>query len=334
MKSTDVVLILDVSGSMSHLASRQEDAARQVVAEFAKAEAEGQVYLVSIHTFGQTAGEASRATPFRPASVYAQPGAWDTVKFKCDEGGTALLDAIGHAYTMLSCRNAEASFVQVITDGGENASRSWTKSTLGDALKKAQAKGNFTLAVTGPRQAGQLLIQCGLPDDNFRPWDGVSQESYRQTTYATVQSTQSYTQARSKGARAVTNFYTVDPSALNTAGVRSHMQAVTPTELQTVPKRMAGRAIADAFPVFEKGRHYYQLIKPEYIDEGKELVVHIKDKNEYRLGSRTARILLNLPETGRIRVKPAPITGNFDVFVQSASNNRKLVEGQKLLTVP
>jgi hypothetical protein len=318
---------------MSHLQTRQEEAARAIVAEFAKAETQGQVYLVSVQTFGQTAGEPSRKTPFRPASVYSQPGAWDTVKFKCDEGGTALLDAVGHAYTQLNARDPEASLVQVITDGGENSSRSWSPGTLGDALRKVMAKGNFTLAVTGPVRAGDLLCRCGLPDDNFRPWDGATEASFRQTTAATVQATQSYTAARTKGARSVTNFYTVDPSKLNTAGVRGYMQQVVPTENITVPKRMAGRAIADAFAKFQKGHHYYQLVKPEYIEDGKELVVHIKDKNEYRLGSRSARQLLGLPEDGKIRVKPAEVTAPFDIYVQSGSNNRKLVEGQKLLTI-
>lgn len=105
------------------------------------------------------------------------------------------------------------------------------------------------------------------------------------------------------------------------------------SHLQECSKHMSGRAIADFFKKFEKGRHYYQLVKPEYIDEDKELVVHIKDKNEFRQGSRTVRMLLNLPENGRIRVYPGPHSEKFDIYVQSASVNRKLVEGQKLLTL-
>lgn len=333
MKSTDVILILDVSGSMTGLQKRQEEAARALIAEFAAQEKNGLLYLVSVHTFGQTAGESTRATPFRPASSYADAGAWDTVKLKCDEGGTALMDAIGHAYTMLNARNPEAGLVQVITDGGENCSRSWNPTTLGDALRKAMTKGNFTLAVTGPPQAGQLLVKCGLPDDNFRPWDGRTEESFAQTVHATGQAVQSYSRARSTG-QTLSKSYYVDPSKLVTSAVRGYMQQVTPTEVQTVPKRMAGRAIADAFAKFEKGHHYYQLVKPEYIQGDKELVVHIKDKNEYRLGSRSARQLLGLPEDGKIRVNPGPQSTQYDIFVQSSSNNRKLVEGQKLLTLP
>jgi hypothetical protein len=37
--------------------------------------------------------------------------------------------------------------------------------------------------------------------------------------------------------------------------------------------------------------------------------------------------------TDVVRVKPVETTAPFEVFVQSASVNRKLVEGQKLLTV-
>jgi hypothetical protein len=108
---------------------------------------------------------------------------------------------------------------------------------------------------------------------------------------------------------------------------------VTPSETKKVSKHMDGRAIADFFPKFEKGKHYYQLVKPEYIDETKDMVVHIKDTNEYRQGSRTVRMLLKLPEQGRIRVYPGPHSEKFDIYVQSVSVNRKLVEGQKLLSL-
>jgi hypothetical protein len=148
----------------------------------------------------------------------------------------------------------------------------------------------------------------------------------------TVAATQLYTESRSRGITTSATLY-ADASKLTTGGVRGMTKQVTPVETKQVSKYMDGRAIADFFKPFKPGAHYYQLVKPEYIQEDKELVVHIKDKNEYRQGSRTVRMLLGLPETGKIRVAPGAHSDKFDIYVQSASVNRKLVEGQKLLTL-
>lgn len=309
---------------MGYLQTKQQDAIWNVIQELARAEP-AQAYLVSILRFGSTIETASS---FKAASEYKRE---DLNHIITNMGNTALLDAIGVAVERLAARSCEAQLIQVTTDGGENSSHRHTATTLGALLK--QRADSLTVAVTGPREAMYAMQRIGLPPDNFREWDGRTETSFAATSQATVSAVSTYTQARSKGTRSVSNFYTVDPSKLNAAGVRSMLAKVEPTEVQVVAKKMAGRAIADAFPKFEKGKHYYQLMKPEYIDESKELVVHIKDKGEYRLGSRSARMLLGLPETGRIRVKPVETTAPFEVFVQSASVNRKLVEGQKLLTV-
>lgn len=310
---------------MGHLETKQQDAIWAALQELSRAEAEGQAYAVSIVKFGSV---VENATPFKAASSYTRD---ELSTVRANMHNTALLDAIGHAATILGNRNTEAQLIQLTTDGDENASRNWQVENL-KALLLARAD-RLTLAVAGPSGAKYLMSRIGLSPENFKSWDGVTETSFRATTQATTSAIATYTQARSKGTRSVSNFYTVDPSKLNAAGVRSMLAKVEPTEVQVVAKKMAGRAIADAFPKFEKGKHYYQLMKPEYIDESKELVVHIKDKGEYRLGSRSARMLLGLPETGRIRVKPVETTAPFEVFVQSASVNRKLVEGQKLLTV-
>lgn len=336
MKTTDVIIVADVSGSMSHLQTKQQDAIYALINQLAQEEkaAEPHVYLVAIQPFGS---RVTNGAAFRPASAYKRTDS-SIQTLVCNEGSTRLLDAVGTAIETSKARRAEATLVQVFTDGGENASTIYNRLQGGEArlaaeLKAEMAKDRLTVAVTGPREAGSLLTSLGLPNDNFRPWDGRTEESYRGTIAATTVALSTYTQERSKGVTRSTSFYSVDPSTLNAAGVRSMAKKVTPSEVKTVSSRMDGRAIADFFPKFEKGRHYFQLIKGEYIDEDKDLVVHIKDKDEFRQGSRTVRILLGLPESGRIRVKPAGTTSNFDVYVQSASVNRKLVEGQKLLTL-
>jgi hypothetical protein len=337
MKTTDVIIVADVSGSMSHLQSKQQDAIYALLQQMA-AEEKDHVFLVSIHPFGSTVGgdaparlydPALQPTAFKPASAYARN---ELDVLRCDQGATRLLDAVGYALEQSKPRNAEATLIQVFTDGGENASTKVTRDSLKYAMAQEMAKDRLTVAVTGPRAAGDLLRWCGLPDDNFRPWDGQTAESYRQTVTATSQSLSTFTQERKAGRTRSIRYY-ADATKLTTPGIRGMTKKVEPSEVKTVSKHMDGRAIADFFKKFEKGRHYYQLVKPEYIDEDKDLVVHDKQANEYRQGSRTVRMLLNLPEQGKLRVYPGPHSEKFDIYVQSASVNRKLVEGQKLLTL-
>lgn len=332
MKLTDVYIVADISPSMSGAkAAIQRQMVWDVVRTLA---ADPLPYRVGLIAFGGNAVEKFGLT-----------WAGDVTQTMVDRalgdviGWTALRDAIGMALDRALTQGAtvgglkaEAVLVSVFSDGEENRSRT-SAGALATKIGAAEASGRITLTFAGPESARRELSAAGIPAGNFKAWDGSEREA-PEVSRATVAATQEYTVARSKGVKRSATFYEIDPAKLNTAGVRSYMQQVQPTEVQTVAKRMAGRAIADAFQKFEKGKHYYELIKPEYIEDGKELVVHIKGANEYRLGSRSARQLLGLPEDGKIRVKPTGTAAPFTIFVQSASNNRKLVEGQQLLTVP
>jgi hypothetical protein len=311
VKTTDVIIVADVSGSMRHLEIKQRDAIFALLSQFADEEkaADPHVFLCAVMPFGSS---VAAPTVFKPASSYLLG---DLGNLSCTQGSTRLRDAVAIA----------------IRDGGENASGEAIQAVR-DLYLTETAKDYLTVAVTGPREAGHAMAQIGLSADNFRMWDGQTERSYAETVQVTQTAASTYTATRRAGRRSTVKYY-ADPSQLTTQGVRGMTKKVEPEEVKTVSKHMDGRAIADFYKKFEKGRHYYQLVKPEYIDEGKDLVVHIKDTNEYRQGSRTVRMLLNLPEQGRLRVYPGPHSEKFDIYVQSASVNRKLAEGQKLLTL-
>lgn len=38
-------------------------------------------------------------------------------------------------------------------------------------------------------------------------------------------------------------------------------------------------------------------------------------------------------KTGKIRIHPGPHSATYDIFIQSSSVNRKVVEGQQMLTL-
>jgi hypothetical protein len=327
VKTTDVIIVADVSGSMRHLEIKQRDAIFALLSQFADEEkaADPHVFLCAVMPFGSS---VAAPTVFKPASSYLLG---DLGNLSCTQGSTRLRDAVAIAIRAVGVRKPEAALIQVFTDGGENASGEAIQAVR-DLYLTETAKDYLTVAVTGPREAGHAMAQIGLSADNFRMWDGQTERSYAETMQVTQTAASTYTATRRAGRRSTVKYY-ADPSQLTTQGVRGMTKKVEPEEVKTVSKHMDGRAIADFYKKFEKGRHYYQLVKPEYIDEGKDLVVHIKDTNEYRQGSRTVRMLLNLPEQGRLRVYPGPHSEKFDIYVQSASVNRKLAEGQKLLTL-
>lgn len=244
---------------------------------------------------------------------------------------TALHAGILEALKAAELSTAEADLVSIFSDGEENASGYAATMAIPALLQTLNARGKLTVTFAGPATAARYLAGAGIPAGNFKAWDG-SEAAMPEVQRETVTALQTYTTSRSNGITRSATLY-ADASKLTTGGVRGYTKQVTPVETKTVSKHMDGRAIADFFKPFKPGAHYYQLVKAEYIQEDKDLVIHIKDANEYRQGSRTARILLGLPETGKIRVAPGPHSDKFDIYVQSASVNRKLVEGQKLLTL-
>ena len=80
---------------------------------------------------------------------------------------------------------------------------------------------------------------------------------------------------------------------------------------------------------FKKGRGFYQFTKTETIQDYKEVILQDKYTGDLYSGKR-ARELLDLPEHGSTRIKPAKLD-KYVIFVQSTSVNRKLIGGTHFL---
>lgn len=80
---------------------------------------------------------------------------------------------------------------------------------------------------------------------------------------------------------------------------------------------------------FKKGRGFYQFTKTETIQDYKEVVLEDRHTGDLYSGKR-ARELLELPEHGSVRIKPAKLD-KYNIFVQSTSVNRKLIGGTRFL---
>lgn len=80
---------------------------------------------------------------------------------------------------------------------------------------------------------------------------------------------------------------------------------------------------------FKTGRGFYQFTKAETIQDYKEIILREKASGDMFTGAR-ARELLDLPESGTVRMKPKSLE-KYEVFVQSTSVNRKIKGGTKFL---
>ena len=81
---------------------------------------------------------------------------------------------------------------------------------------------------------------------------------------------------------------------------------------------------------YNKGDAFYQLTKAESaVQDYKQIAIRDKTNGHIYAGSQ-ARTLLGFPEYGNIRVAPGD-HGNYDIFIQSTSVNRKLVGGTKVI---
>ncbi len=81
---------------------------------------------------------------------------------------------------------------------------------------------------------------------------------------------------------------------------------------------------------FGRGRGFYELTKPELIQGTKEVVLMDRRTGDLYAGSR-ARELLGLPlHDEDVRLRPVYLT-EYHVFIQSTSNNRRLMGGTRLL---
>ena len=81
---------------------------------------------------------------------------------------------------------------------------------------------------------------------------------------------------------------------------------------------------------FKKGRGFYQLTKPEVIQDYKEVIVRRKTDGAFLTGDKVKEVLSIPKSSKKFKLDLDEIT-DFDVFVQSTSVNRVLLPGTEFL---
>jgi hypothetical protein len=81
--------------------------------------------------------------------------------------------------------------------------------------------------------------------------------------------------------------------------------------------------------LFKTGRGFYEFTKPVLVQEYKEVIIQDRETGEMFSGDK-AREMLGIPIGVRANVSPGSLT-KYRGFIQSTSNNRKLLAGTKFL---
>ena len=128
---TEIVVILDRSGSMASVREDMEEGLRQFILEQKRVDGDANFSLIQFDNEIETVIDGRDIKTVDPQDICLLP-----------RGSTALLDAIGRGITHTQDRinshidKPEHVIVVVITDGHENASREFKKNQIEDLIKK------------------------------------------------------------------------------------------------------------------------------------------------------------------------------------------------------
>jgi hypothetical protein len=265
--------------------------------------------------------------------------------YQADGSGTPLYDSIGELIEMFQAvpdvNEKTVSFlVMAITDGHENASRKYSKESLKRKIKELNDTDRWSFVVRVPVGGKRkVVMDLGIPEDNVQEWDTTSNRGVEVAAARDAEAFTSYFTARSTGATKTTKFYT-DLSKVSSADVAAVLTDVS-SEVNIWPVGPKDHD-AEIRPFIEarlggkpmlKGAGFYQLTKTEpTVQDHKKILVRDKTTAAIYFG-QAARQMLGLPSYGNIRLAPGN-HGNFDIFIQSTSVNRKLQSGTSLVYWP
>jgi hypothetical protein len=247
-------------------------------------------------------------------------------------GGTALRDAIANGIGSTEVLKASdggpvTKLVMILTDGEENLSRTMSTAMLADLVSRAQATDMYTIAMLVPKNsenAAQRLT--GVPIGNIRGWDVESATGAADAGQATSSAVAGYYDSRSKGVTRSTRFF-VDASKITETDVLKTAKPLTSVKVWRIEKEMVIKdAVESRGYEFREGCGYYELSKGERLRAGRAILLQSRSNMRAPLyAGEGLRQLLGIPDGEHLIGEG--MLGDWRVYVQSTSFNRKLVRG-------
>ena len=261
----------------------------------------------------------------------------------CADGrGTPLFDSVGELIEIFQsvpdASDKDVSFlIMATTDGHENASRKYSAFSLAAKIRELELTDRWTFVFRCPRGYARDLMRMGIAEGNILEWD-QTQRGVEVASKKTEEAFTQYMTLRSAGGTSTRKFY-ADLTNVTAADIAVAMTDIS-SEVQLFPVGRAdnGEMIrefveAKTGKALLKGAAFYQLTKTEpEVQDHKIIAVRDKQTGAVYSGP-AARQMLGLPTYGTIRLAPGNF-GNFELFIQSTSVNRKLAAGTTLLYWP
>jgi hypothetical protein len=227
----------------------------------------------------------------------------------------------------------DAFLVMVITDGHDNSSR-LSAYELSLMIKEYQNTDKWTFVFRVPVGYKQALLRLGIPSGNIMEWEQTN-SSLVASTENTISATKSYFAMRSAGVTSTDKFF-VDTRNISSSVVKKNLtEATWKYELLSVKNYEQDVQIRDFITArgfkFNKGCSYYQLTKTEEVQPNKIFMLRDRSTGKLYEGDTSARSILGLPASGRFKITPSNNSGQYDIFIQSTSVNRKLVKDTNVL---
>ena len=260
--------------------------------------------------------------------------------YHADAGDTPLFDSVGRLIELFEttpdASDPEVSFlITVITDGEENSSRQWSSSSLMRKINELQKTDRWTFTFRVPRGQSRALTQAGVPAGNILEWDTSSAAGLTIAAAATQEAFSAFYAGRSAGTRSTDSFYTNIAHVSSTEVKEALVNISDEVSLWEVQVDSAIKPFVEHVTnkPFVTGTAFYQLTKKEdEVQDYKQIA--IRDRTSGCIYSaKAARQMLNLPAYGTVKVAPGD-HGNYDIYIQSTSVNRKLPSGSKVLVWP
>ena len=261
--------------------------------------------------------------------------------YAADAGGTPMLESVFELIDIMSRvpdANAEdVSFLVMVTTDGQETQARHRGPELARKIRELQATDRWTFVFRVPKQGGVRELQrLGLMVSgvNVYEWD-TTEKGVQTSTKANVEAFTEYFTQRSTGMKRTSRFYanmediSVDEARKALVDVSNEVQFLN------VGARDAGTLIrpfveAKIGEPMNRGGAFYQLVKLEpKVQANKRIAIRDKSTGTVFAGD-AARTMLALPTVGTVRLAPDEL-GEWDVFIQSTSVNRKLDANTSLM---
>lgn len=328
---TRVVLVLDGSASMKPLVSSVVKIANKYIADNANiAAGVREPTKLFVYSFSE-----SLKCLLYDVDISSNPTIDESFYIGAN---TALIDASLEVISDLEKTQPQAKFVNcsnlvyIITDGENNRGHE----RAGELEKKLKClPEEYTVAICVPNLSAKNYAQrFGFPVGNIQIFDAQTEHGFERNFDSMTTATQSYYLGKSRGIKGTKTLFQPNVANLTKTAINKKLDELNPNDYMILPVHQKKRI--DDFVkswnnnVYRVGSSYFQLTKPEKVQNYKQIAVREKSTSKVFSGP-DARTLLGLPDY-EVTVDAASHP-KYDIFIQSTSCNRNLVPGTQLLVI-